>query len=38
MTDSPARDETPFRYTAAMARDIELAWQDRWDFSAFDSK
>jgi leucyl-tRNA synthetase len=31
MTDSPARDETPFRYTAAMARDIELAWQDRWE-------
>ena len=27
----PARDETPFRYTAAMARDIELAWQDRWE-------
>ncbi|HEU4330275.1 MAG TPA: leucine--tRNA ligase [Lapillicoccus sp.] len=24
-------DETPFRYTAAMARDIELAWQDRWE-------
>jgi leucyl-tRNA synthetase len=31
MTDSPTRDETPFRYTAAMARDIELAWQDRWE-------
>ena len=24
-------DETPFRYTAAMARNIELAWQDRWE-------
>ena len=31
MTDSPTRDETPFRYTAAMARDIELTWQDRWE-------
>ncbi len=31
MTDSPARDENLFRYTAAMARDIELAWQDRWE-------
>ncbi len=31
MTDSTTRDETPFRYTAAMARDIELAWQDRWE-------
>jgi leucyl-tRNA synthetase len=31
MTDSPTRDETPFRYTAEMARDIELAWQDRWE-------
>lgn len=24
-------DETPYRYTAAMARDIEVAWQDRWE-------
>ncbi len=24
-------DETPFRYTAAMAQDIELAWQDVWE-------
>ena len=24
-------DETPFRYTAAMAGDIEIAWQDRWE-------
>jgi leucyl-tRNA synthetase len=24
-------DETPYRYTAAMAREIELAWQDRWE-------
>ncbi|MEP6650526.1 MAG: leucine--tRNA ligase [Lapillicoccus sp.] len=31
MTDDQAGDETPFRYTAAMARDIELAWQDRWE-------
>ena len=31
MTDSQISDETPFRYTAAMARDIELAWQDRWE-------
>jgi leucyl-tRNA synthetase len=28
---SETADETPFRYTAAMARDIELAWQDRWE-------
>ena len=31
MTDSQISGETPFRYTAAMARDIELAWQDRWE-------
>lgn len=24
-------DETPYRYTAAMAQQIELAWQDRWE-------
>ncbi|MGN6751381.1 MAG: leucine--tRNA ligase [Intrasporangium sp.] len=24
-------DETPFRYTARMAEEIELAWQDRWE-------
>ena len=23
--------ETPFRYTARMAHDIEIAWQDRWE-------
>src|SRR3954466_2834220 len=23
--------ETPFRYTAAMAQQIETAWQDRWE-------
>ncbi|WP_295698295.1 leucine--tRNA ligase [Lapillicoccus sp.] len=23
--------ETPFRYTAAMAQQIEVAWQDRWE-------
>ncbi|MEI2765905.1 MAG: leucine--tRNA ligase [Dermatophilaceae bacterium] len=26
-------DETPFRYTAALAERIELAWQDRWEAS-----
>ncbi|MFZ1287362.1 MAG: leucine--tRNA ligase [Candidatus Phosphoribacter sp.] len=24
-------DETPYRYTAALADQIELAWQDRWE-------
>ena len=24
-------NETPFRYTAQMAQDIELSWQDRWE-------
>ncbi|MEO7448480.1 MAG: hypothetical protein ABI336_09440, partial [Humibacillus sp.] len=24
-------DGTPFRYTARMAQDIEIAWQDRWE-------
>ena len=24
-------DETPYRYTAALAGQIELAWQDRWE-------
>ena len=24
-------DETPFRYTAALAGQIEVAWQDRWE-------
>ncbi len=24
-------DETPYRYTAALADTIELAWQDRWE-------
>ena len=28
---SEQTNETPFRYTAAMAQDIELAWQDRWE-------
>ena len=28
---SSQADETPFRYTAAMAQDIETAWQDRWE-------
>ncbi len=26
-------DETPYRYTAALAGQIELAWQDRWQES-----
>ncbi|MBA2554303.1 MAG: leucine--tRNA ligase [Geodermatophilaceae bacterium] len=30
MIEQPA-DIPPYRYTAAMARRIELAWQDRWD-------
>ena len=24
-------NETPYRYTAALAQQIELAWQDRWE-------
>ncbi len=28
---SEQTNETPFRYTAAMAGDIEAAWQDRWE-------
>ncbi|HEU5144098.1 MAG TPA: leucine--tRNA ligase [Dermatophilaceae bacterium] len=24
-------NETPYRYTAQMAQEIELAWQDRWE-------
>jgi leucyl-tRNA synthetase len=27
----PMSDETPFRYTAAMAQGIEVGWQDRWE-------
>ncbi|EWT03143.1 leucyl-tRNA synthetase [Intrasporangium oryzae NRRL B-24470] len=30
-TPTASANETPFRYTAAMARDIEIAWQDRWE-------
>jgi leucyl-tRNA synthetase len=34
-TDTPVGNETPdtppFRYSAALARDIELRWQDWWD-------
>ena len=30
-SERPQSDETPHRYTAAMARDIEVAWQDRWE-------
>ncbi len=28
---SEQTNETPFRYTAAMAQQIETAWQDRWE-------
>ncbi|HET7397977.1 MAG TPA: leucine--tRNA ligase [Intrasporangium sp.] len=30
-TSQPSSTETPFRYTARMAQDIEVAWQDRWE-------
>jgi leucyl-tRNA synthetase len=31
-TRDPARDNVPpYRYTAALAEHIELAWQDRWE-------
>jgi leucyl-tRNA synthetase len=30
MTDSPPHDEAPYRYTAAVAAEIEGRWQDRW--------
>jgi leucyl-tRNA synthetase len=30
-TDSPTNDAPPFRYSAALAQDIELRWQDWWD-------
>ena len=30
MSDS-THDETPFRYTPALAQQVELAWQDRWE-------
>ncbi len=30
-TPTPQSEENPFRYTAAMAQQIELAWQDRWE-------
>ncbi len=26
-----SRNETPFRYTAAMANQLELAWQQKWE-------
>ncbi|MBO3093837.1 leucine--tRNA ligase [Cellulomonas dongxiuzhuiae] len=28
---NPAPDDVPFRYTAALAQEIELRWQDEWD-------
>ena len=33
MTDTAAetRDEHPYRYTAALAGQIETSWQDRWE-------
>jgi len=27
----PSGEETPFRYTAVMAQQIEVGWQDRWE-------
>ena len=31
MVETNVNNETPFRYTAAMAADIEQRWQDRWE-------
>ena len=31
MVETNENNETPFRYTAAMAADIEQRWQDRWE-------
>lgn len=28
---TPAPDDVPFRYTAALAQQIELRWQDEWE-------
>jgi len=28
---TPAPDDVPFRYTAALAQEIELRWQDEWE-------
>jgi leucyl-tRNA synthetase len=28
---APATDDVPFRYTAALAQDIELRWQEEWE-------
>ncbi len=33
MTTTPQATETPHRYTAALADEIERAWQDRWEES-----
>ncbi|MDO8363655.1 MAG: leucine--tRNA ligase [Actinomycetota bacterium] len=30
-TDGPATDTPPFRYTGALAQQIEAKWHDRWD-------
>jgi leucyl-tRNA synthetase len=29
--DMPSGDTPPFRYTGALANDIEARWQDRWE-------
>ena len=29
--DAARSTETPFRYGAALAEEIELRWQDRWE-------
>ena len=39
MTSAPAHPPTPddapkFRYTGALAQEIEVRWQDRWDSEA----
>jgi leucyl-tRNA synthetase len=31
MATTDSADVPPHRYTAALARDIELVWQDRWE-------
>ena len=33
MTTDNTADIPPYRYTAALANDIELSWQDRWEES-----
>ena len=31
MAAAPIDAENPFRYSAALAADIEMRWQDEWD-------